>query len=708
MKKLLAILLSAMLVFSMVACSNDTPSPQAPVETPTELDKINDKLDSASNAFEDAENIEETIDESTGTVTQTIKEAVSMDGYTITSGKKTVSKDGLTASTALTIEYEENGQNVQIQDTQSEKVTVTNADGSDVSLEEEEIKEVTAAALTTAKEIPASQFVRTGENEYTYTPASTMARLARTGESVSKVVISFTYEDSKAVYTYEVTYITAGNTLTVTQEVSKETKKSVLNEETGEYEESNDEVKDNLMNDFSLGNLQPGGNSFYREEALDAAYILRDGGIDVPYYGFTPTDYTVTDSNKDTITIRNGSGAAIILNVTGFSTEHITYDYYNGASTSDSQITQTVIVDSFDIDIPFISDYVKAGDQITLEYKGKYKGKYENDGSSSTVTITVKDSTAEKLVAKFDETSTYIDESKLATADDLVDVYKHRYNTTVEFTLTDKIKDEVLAAGIIVTTDNQEDTHEYEIDANGNRITKYPTQHSSTSESKVTFNTLTITELRDLFGVGEADTLVIETEQTSSHEENEFHEIINEKTETTITVNDEAFDYSTLIEKLLGNAEGLIDFVNSGLSLEYDGTTQPSKYDAAYDVFNSETGEFIDSVDVHGITRIETTDFTLNIKKGAVDRLVELLEAMMGGNGSMPNVNPNDFGSGNMVFTRDYTFDSSFFGAKGVKFVEITPMSASMPTYRIEFKDGYMKGAYTFTEEELWNNNMYY
>ena len=96
------------------------------------------------------------------------------------------------------------------------------------------------------------------------------------------------------------------------------------------------------------------------------------------------------------------------------------------------------------------------------------------------------------------------------------------------------------------------------------------------------------------------------------------------------------------------------------------------------------------------------------LKKGAVDRLVELLEAMMGGNGSMPNVNPNDFGSGNMIFTRDYSFDSSFFGAKGVMFVENTPMSASMPTYTIEFKDGYMKGSYTFTEEELWNNNMYY
>ena len=697
MKKLLAILLSAILVFSMVACSNDTPSPQAPVETPTELDKVNDKLDSASSAFESVE----PEDDGQGNLVQTVKN-IEMDGYTIKEGTKKVASDG-TETTALTIEYEENGQKVQIQDTQSEKVSVSavNAEGEEVVLDDEVAKETTETALTTAKAIPASQFVRTGENEYTYTPASTMARLARTGESVSKVVISFTYEDSKAVYTYEVTYITAGNTLTVTQEVSKETKKSVLNEETGEYEESNDEIKDNLMNDFSLGNLQPGGNSFYREEALDAAFILRDGGIDVPYYGFAPTDYTVTDSNKDTITIENGSGKKISFIVDGSSSERITYNDYS--STSESTANQTVTVDAFDIEIPFISDYVKAGDKIEVVYSGNY----ENEKSSSTVTITVKDSTeAEKLVAVLKETSTQSNNDVFETPDNPYYVTTHTSNTTIEFTLTDSQTNTVLASGSIKTEDGQTDSHKVEFDEYGSHWI-YPSQHESVTNSTVTFETLAIEGLRELFGVSETETLVIKTTQESTHEENEFHEIINETTETTITVNDEKIDYEALIKKMLGKAESLIEFANEGFTLAYNGTAKPNKYDGIYSVYDPKTG-YYNSIEVDGITRVENTDFTLNIKKGAVDRLVELLEAMMGGNGSMPNVNPNDFGSGNMVFTRDYTFDSSFFGAKGVTFVENTPMSASMPTYRIEFKDGYMKGAYTFTEEELWNNNMYY
>lgn len=695
MKKLLAILLSVMLVFSMVACSNDTPSPQAPVETPTELDKVNDKIDSASSAFENAE-VTENAD---GSKVQTVTD-VEMDGYTIKEGAKTVASDG-TETTALTIEYEENGQKVQIQDTKSEKVFVSavNATGEEVVLDDEVAKEATETALASAKAIPASQFVRTGENEYTYSPASTMARLARTGESVSKVVIKFTYEDSKAVYTYEVTYITAGNTLTVTQEVSKETKKSVFNETTGKFEDANDEIKDNLMNDFSLGNLQPGGNSFYREEALDAAYILRDGSLDDSVY--IPTDYTVTDSNNDTITIENRAGKKIAFELVGKSSEHITQNH----STSESTVSQTVSVVSFDIDIPFISEYVKAGDEITL----KYKGKYVNDDSSSSVTITVKDGSTEKLMAEFEETSTQTsDPDTTATPENPYNVCKHSSKTNIKFTLKDS-QNTVLAAGTIVTEEEQVDTHEIEFSADGENLgTKYPTSHSSISKSIATFETLAIEGLRNLFELGPTDSLVIETIQTSTHEENKFHEIINETTKTTITVNDEKIDYEALIKKMLGKAESLIEFANEGFTLAYNGTVEPNKYDAAYDVFNSETGEFIDSVDVHGITRVETTDFKLNIKKGAVDRLVELLEAMMSGNGSMPNINPNDFGSGNMVFTRDYTFDSSFFGAKGVMFVENTPMSASMPTYRIEFKDGYMKGAYTFTEEELWNNNMYY
>lgn len=700
MKKLLAILLSAMLVFSMVACSNDTPSPQAPVETPTELDKVNDKLDSASSAFESVK----PKDDGQGNLVQTV-ENIKMDGYTIKEGTKKVASDG-TETTALTIEYEENGQKVQIQNTQSEKVSVSavNATGEEVVLDDEVAKEATETALASAKAIPASQFVRTGENEYTYTPASTMARLARTGESVSSVVIRFTYEDSKAVYTYEVTYITAGNTLTVTQEVSKETKKSVLNVETGKYEESNDEIKDNLMNDFSLGNLQPGGNSFYREEALDAAFILRDGRIDVPYYyGFPPIDYTVRDSNNDTITIENGSGKKIAFTVAGSSEERITYNYYS--STSESTANQTVFVESFDIDIPFISDYVKAGDMIVVAYSGNY----ENEKSSSTVTITVKDGSTEKLVAVLKETSTQTSDSDTTATPDnqYYDVSTHTSNTTIEFTLTDSQTNTVLASGSIKTEDTQTDTQEVEVDEDGSYCWIYPSYHKSVTNSTVTFETLAIEGLRNLFELGPTDSLVIETTQKSTHEENEFHEIINETTETTITVNDKKIDYEALIKKMLGKAESLIEFANEGFTLAYNGTAKPNKYNGIYDVYDPKTG-YNNSIEVKGITRVETTDFTLNIRKGAVDRLVELLEAMMGGNGSMPNVNPNDFGSGNMVFTRDYSFDSSFFGAKGVTFVENTPMSASMPTYRIEFKDGYMKGAYTFTEEELWNNNMYY
>ena len=135
MKKLFAILLSAMLVFSMVACSNDTPSPQAPVETPTELDKVNDKLDSASSAFESVE----AEDDGQGNLVQTVKN-IEMDGYTIKEGTKTVASDG-TETTALTIEYEENGQKVQIQDTQSEKVSVSavNAEGEEVVLDDEDL-----------------------------------------------------------------------------------------------------------------------------------------------------------------------------------------------------------------------------------------------------------------------------------------------------------------------------------------------------------------------------------------------------------------------------------------------------------------------------------------------------------------------------------------------------------------------------------------
>lgn len=686
MKKLLAILLSAMLVFSMVACSNDTPSPQAPVETPTELDKINDKLDSASSAFEDAENIEETIDESTGTVTQTIKKAVSMDGYTITSGKKTVSKDGLTASTALTIEYEENGQNVQIQDTQSEMVTVRNADGSDVSLEEEEIKEVTAAALTTAKEIPASQFVRTGENEYTYTPASTMARLARTGESVSSVVISFKYEDSKAVYTYEVTYITAGNTLTVTQEVTKETKKSVWDEEKKDYvmtNEANEEIKNNLMNDFSLGNLQPGGNSFYREEALDAAYILYR-------YADNPNDYI--EQTDASLSLKTASGKEIAFTIKGFddTTENDKTAEDGGTYTETvTDVNQTITVNAFNLQgIPILSDYIAKGDTITLNYN------YSDFGSLSSnaeVDITVVSSeNVEKLAIVMTDNAT-----NSHNFENGVRVSQSNSTGTIKITTSGSI----LIEGTVEIDNTYSSEMIEENEPYGTSLCK------DNTTSIFNFTTFDVDEIKELFGVSADEELTeIRVDQKSEYKSIYEGQSFDEISSTTIYVNKTPVDFDGLLSNLVKLFDGVIDFLNDGLSLEFNNSlADGGAYTFDYYVYNTETGSFPITVGVS--SRSDTVKLEMNLKRGVVDNLISLFKEMMSGSGEMPNVNPNNFGSGNMNNISKYRFEDTFFGAKNVTFTVNSPSTAAMPTYTIDFEDGYMKGSYSFSQEELENSN---
>lgn len=687
MKKLLAILLSAMLVFSMVACSNDTPSPQAPVETPTELDKINDKLDSASSAFESVE----PEDDGQGNLVQTIKN-IEMDGYTIKEGTKKVASDG-TETTALTIEYEENGQKVQIQDTQSEKVTVANAD---VSLGEEEIKEVTTAALTTAKAIPASQFVRTGENEYTYTPASTMARLARTGESVSKVVISFTYEDSKAVYKYEVTYITAGNTLTVTQEVTKETKKSIWDEEKKDYvmtNEANEEIKNNLMNDFSLGNLQPGGNSFYREEALDAAYIIYSYA-DSQNSSSSDGYYNKQETNGS-LSVKTASGKEVAFTINGYTeTKETDNSSEDGGSyiTSNTKLKQDITVNAFDLQsIPLFGDYITKGDIITLDYE--YSG-VGSESSTGTVKITVKSSQdVEKLaIVMTDTTKT-----------------THNYENGVNednSETTGTIKVTASATTLVDGTVEINSAYRSEMIEPGDYYSIYKCNEDTTSIFN--FTTFDMKEVKELFGLRAEDNLSkIEVVQKSEYKDS-MGQSFDEKSSATIRVNDKDVDYTQLFSKLFDMVDGAIGFINEGVSLKYVDKPAPvGPYTFDYYVYNPETG-MSSIITVNVSSKKDADEMTMNLKRGVADSLKSLLEAMMGGSGSMPNVNPNDFGSGNITNTSEFVFGETFFGAKNVTFTVNSPSTAAMPTYTIEFKDGYMKGAYTFTEEELWNNNMYY
>lgn len=681
MKKLLAILLSAMLVFSMVACSNDTPSPQTPVETPTELDKVNDKLESAESAFENVEVTEGT----DGSKVQTVSD-VKMDGYTIKQGTKTLASDG-TQTTDLTIEYEENGQKVQIQDIQSEKVSVSavNSDGDEVVLEDEVAKEATETALTTAKEIPASQFVRTGENEYTYTPASTMARLARTGESVSKVVIKFTYEDNKAIYTYEVTYITAGNTLTVTQEVSKETKKSVWDEKTEEYVESNDDIKDNLMNDFSLGNLQPGGNSFYREEALDAAYILSD-------YADNPNDYI--EKTDASLSLKTSSGKEVAFTIEGTDDTTETEKRNDDGSTYTETVTdidQTITVDAFNLQgIPILSDYIAKGDTINLKY---YSSDAGSQSSTSNVNISVKPSEGEEKLT-------------IVMTDNTTSSHSEKNGESVSTSnSTGTIKVTASGAILVEGTVNVDSTY-------SSTIVESPDEPSLCKNDTTTtihFTTFNMKEIKELFGLSTEDELTdLKIDQYSEYTSSFGNQISDEISSTEITVNNTPVDYDKLLSNLAKLLDGAIDFINDGLSFEFKNNfTDGGPYTFDYYVYNTETETGSSTISVDVSSRSDTVHITMKLKRGIVDDLISLFKEMMSGSGEAPNINPNKFGSGNINNTSEYLFTETFFGAKNVNFSVDSPMTG-IPSYTIEFKDGYMKGAYTFSDEELWNSNMYY
>ena len=681
MKKLLAILLSAMLVLSMVACSNDTPSPQTPVETPTELDKVNDKLESAESAFENVEVTEGT----DGSKVQTVSD-VKMDGYTIKQGTKTLASDG-TQTTDLTIEYEENGQKVQIQDIQSEKVSVSavNSDGDEVVLEDEVAKEATETALTTAKEIPASQFVRTGENEYTYTPASTMARLARTGESVSKVVIKFTYEDNKAIYTYEVTYITAGNTLTVTQEVSKETKKSVWDEKTEEYVESNDDIKDNLMNDFSLGNLQPGGNSFYREEALDAAYILSD-------YADNPNDYI--EKTDASLSLKTSSGKEVAFTIEGTDDTTETEKRNDDGSTYTETVTdidQTITVDAFNLQgIPILSDYIAKGDTINLKY---YSSDAGSQSSTSNVNISVKPSEGEEKLT-------------IVMTDNTTSSHSEKNGESVSTSnSTGTIKVTASGAILVEGTVNVDSTY-------SSTIVESPDEPSLCKNDTTTtihFTTFNMKEIKELFGLSTEDELTdLKIDQYSEYTSSFGNQISDEISSTEITVNNTPVDYDKLLSNLAKLLDGAIDFINDGLSFEFKNNfTDGGPYTFDYYVYNTETETGSSTISVDVSSRSDTVHITMKLKRGIVDDLISLFKEMMSGSGEAPNINPNKFGSGNINNTSEYLFTETFFGAKNVNFSVDSPMTG-IPSYTIEFKDGYMKGAYTFSDEELWNSNMYY
>ena len=669
MKKLLAILLSAMLVLSMVACSNDTPSPEVVEQKPaTELDKVNDKIESAESAFEDSENITESTDETTRAVTQTLNKVVPMDGYTITAGTKTVTADGK-ETTELTIEYIEDGKTVQIENTQSEQVTVT---GSELS--ENEQKEVAETALTEAKQISAFSFTEvqsTGSEEpigdavsrvYEYIPEVAAGRMSRAGDvgTIKKVVITFTYNGNYASYKYDITYTWNGSDLTITEEVTKETKKTVGGEDVSAT------LKEDLENEFSLNNLQPGGN---RYEALNALAALNSaGGI---IYSTEP------ERTTNTITVRTQSGktlASIELSATDFYS-HVDEDliddngdYIGNKWTTKETSDMTIKVNSLAQELRFIP-FLKAGTEIT--YNSTYTSESENDSLTDTYSYT------------------YTNKYDMAVVTDGKTVFSNSYNSTIR-----KESDNLISVG------SEESEGSFSLDLGS--ISMSGTIEESLKEgttdiiiSKSIINELKVPDGIDL-GIYKDDVICQEYSHSGDPAVEDRFYIIRDGKAVQFSVETLLSQLMPLLEISEDVLPSLINLIDGGVSVTMSASSSapdcilryktPSGDDGAKAVRNYRSG----------------SEYSYGLKKGAITELMRLMESSSG-QGEIDISAIFKYLTFSGKETVDLRLDEDFYGSEHIgTTVTLTAFGEEPLAFTITFYDGYMKGTYNFTPEEYY------
>lgn len=408
MKKLLAILLSAMLVFSMVACSNDTPSPSPEAEKPqTELEKMDDAVTSAGDLFA---GIEATKDEEGNTVKEIAEPTYDpVTGNTITTAKQTVSEDASTTTTEMTY-TDASGAEYVVKDVESEKITI--GDGTVVS--ETQIAEATSA-LDAAKALPASYFTfsagENGEEIYTYEAAESVNPLARAlveESSIKKVVVTFIYTDNGVEYSYEVTLSVDSATSTVyKQEVTKET--------TITRDGVSVDVTEDLKAEYGWEGVQTG------EKRIEAADVLRalyqSYGVEGSYSITKSGVFEIKDNAGKTILKFSLVGMAIDSNQT------IRIDYVDpsigipfvetGSSlimTGDSDYSETESTDSMKMTLKNSSGRVV----LTMEMKNVYTV------SSSSNTVIIKDSKGVLLFKVVSESEEAFPDSEGSTTYDEV------------------------------------------------------------------------------------------------------------------------------------------------------------------------------------------------------------------------------------------------------------------------------------------------
>lgn len=649
MKKLLAILLSVMLVFSMVACSNDTPSPEVVEQKPvTELDKVNDKIEAASSAFEDAE---VTVDDE-GNKVQSVAN-VPMDGYTITTGTKTVTAEGK-ETTELTIEYEEDGKTVEVTNTQSEQVTVT---GSELS--EDEKKEVSETALAEAKQISAFSFVENtsaassgeGIRVYEYEPQVALGRMSRAGDvgTIKKVVITFTYKGNYASYKYDITYTWNGNDLTITEDVSKETYKKV------DDVDVSDTLKEDLENEFSLSNLQPGGNKY---EALNAlAVIYNNAGI---------TSFTEPEKTTNTITLKTQSGKTLAS-----------------------------------IDLRSINTYVRNESQLENGYKWTIDDSQE-------MTIKVNSLANELNIIPFLKAGTLIEysaESHQTDVDDNNSRHTSDFNTEYQMVVTTE-GEKVLNVDFestqksengVLKSDEGNGTFSFDIgfiSMSGTIEEELKPNVSGIILNKSTINELYVAEGIEL-DIQKGDVICQEYQYSADSSEQDKYYILRDG-------KDVPFSIETLLPQImqvLGLKDSLADLIkliDGGVSVTMSANSSTPNCIFRY---NTPAGNYV----TRNVKNYSTeSEYTFGLKAGAASELMELIQGASG----QEEIDISEI-LGYITFsgkeTSELFFEEDFYGAEHIKTtVTLTAFGEEPLNFAIIFYDGYMKGTYNFTPEEYY------
>lgn len=194
------------------------------------------------------------------------------------------------------------------------------------------------------------------------------------------------------------------------------------------------------------------------------------------------------------------------------------------------------------------------------------------------------------------------------------------------------------------------------------------------------------------------------TVETSTHTETEYEiagwNTVNESSTSTssMTIDGEETDPSALIGELMssfsGQIEGIVSIVNGGFSFSCDSSETHYSTDFEYILADGST-EYLPVA-----KQVNVSSGTAVVKAGIVDKISDIIAAAGGSETDFLSVMQNIFLSIDMENGGDYEFEEPFYGSQKIS-ARISSTPWGMNGASITFHDGYMKGTYEFSADEL-------